>query len=144
MCGLDEVETYIVKLIAKDILPALTHIVNLSIRDASFPTSWKRAKVVPLLKKGDTLDPKNYRPVALLPILSKVLERAVFVQLMQYLDTNSILHPNHHGSRKGHSTTTALIQMYDSWVQSVEEGEMARVMMVDLSAALTWLTMASS
>ena len=133
--GWEEIDTYIIKLIAKDILPAITHIVNLSISNASFPTSWKRAKVVPLLKKGDTLDPKNYRPVALLPIFSKVLERAVFMQLIQYLDTNFILHPNHHGSRKGHSTTTALIQMYDSWVHSVEEGEMAGVMMVDLSAA---------
>lgn len=102
--GLDEV----------DILPAITHIVNLSISNASFPTSWKRAKVVPLLKKGDTIDPKDYGPVALLPIFSKVLERAVFIQLIQYLDTNFILHPNHHGSRKGGSTTTALIQMNDS------------------------------
>ena len=133
--GLDDVDTYIVKLIAKDILPAITHVINLSIRDDIFPTSWKRAKVVPLLKKGDTLDPKNYRPVALLPILSKVLERAVFLQLIQYLDTKSILHPNHHGSRKGLSTTTALIQMYDSWVEAVDDGEMAGVMMLDLSAA---------
>ena len=92
--GLDEIDTYIVKLVARDILPAITHVINLSIRDASFPTSWKRSKVIPLLKKGDKLDPKNYRPVA--------------------LNTNSILHPNHHGSRRGHSTTTALIQMYDS------------------------------
>ena len=95
----------------------------------------KKSKVVPLLKKGDTLDPKNYRPVALLPIFSKVLERAIFLQLIRYLDDNSILHPNHHGSRKGHSTTTALVQMYDSWVEAVENGEMAGVMMIDLSAA---------
>ena len=107
--GLDELDTYIVKLVASDIVPSITHIINLSIRDASFPTSWKRSKVVPLLKKGDTLDPKNYRPVALLPILSKVLERAIFLQLIRYLDENSTLHPNHHGSRKGHSTATALI-----------------------------------
>ena len=133
--GLDEIDTYIVKLIANDIVPALTHIINISIRDSCFPQAWKRSKVVPLLKKGDTLDPKNYRPVALLPIFSKVLERAIFLQLIQYLDSNSILHPNHHGSRKGHSTTTALLQMYDSWVKAVDEGEMAGVMMIDLSAA---------
>ena len=50
--GLDNIDTYIIKLVAKDILPALTNIINLSIRDSCFPTSWKRAKVVPLLKKG--------------------------------------------------------------------------------------------
>ena len=61
----------------------------------------------------------------------------MFLQLVQYLDENSIIHPNHYGSRKGHSTSTAtaLIQMYDSWVNAVEEGEMAGVMMIDLSAA---------
>ena len=57
--GLDNIDTYVIKLIAKEILPALTNIVNLSIRDSCFPTSWKRAKVVPLLKKGERLDPKN-------------------------------------------------------------------------------------
>ena len=133
--GLDNLDTYIIKLVAQDILPAITHIINLSIRDSTFPTAWKRAKVVPLLKKGDPLNPKNYRPVALLPIFSKILERAIFQQLVQYLDENSLLHPNHHGSRKGHSTATALIQMYDTWVNAVEGGEMAGVMLIDLSAA---------
>ena len=120
--GLDYLDTYTIKLAAKHILPAITHIINLSIRDSAFPTSWKKAKVVPLLKKGDPLDPKNYRPVALLPILSKILERAIFSQLVKYLEENSLIHPNHHGSRKGHSTATALIQMYDTWVSAVDEG----------------------
>jgi hypothetical protein len=93
---LDNIDTYIIKLIAKDILPALTNIINLYIRDCCFPASWKRAKVVPLLKKGDRFYPKNYCPVALLPILSKVLERAVYLQLVEYFDTNCLLHPNHH------------------------------------------------
>jgi hypothetical protein len=73
-------DTYIIKLVAPHILPALTHIINLSIRDGEFPAIWKKAKIVPLLKKGDALDPKNYRPVALLPIFSKILERAVLSQ----------------------------------------------------------------
>ena len=133
--GLDYIDVNIIKLVVDDIVPAITHIVNLSIRDATFPRSWKFAKVVPLLKKEDPLNPKNYRPVALLPVISKILERAVFAQLVSYLDNNALLHPNHHGSRKAHSTATALIQMYDTWVKAVEEGNMAGVMMVDLSAA---------
>ena len=133
--GLDFLDTYVIKLAAEHILPAITHIVNLSISEASFPKAWKAAKVAPLLKKADHLNPKNYRPVALLPVLSKILEREVFSQLVQYLDNNALLHPNHHGSRRGHSTATALIQMYDTWVKTVDEGNMAGVMMVDLSAA---------
>jgi hypothetical protein len=133
--GVDYLDTWTIKLVAEDILPAITHIINLSIRQSKFPTYWKQAKVVPLLKKGDPLIPKNYRPVALLPILSKILEKAVFLQIVGYLDANKLLNPNHHGCRSGHSTATALIQMYDQWVEEVEAGQMVGVMMIDLSAA---------
>ena len=109
--GTDTIDTWAIKLAAPHILPALTHIINLSIAQSSFPTMWKHAKVVPLLKKGDPLTPKNYRPVALLPVFSKILERMVFNQLVEYLDSQKLIHPNHHGSRHGHSTATALIQM---------------------------------
>ena len=78
---------------------------------------WKHAKVIPLLKSStaDNLQPKSYRPVALLPILSKVLEKVVFGQFVQYLEHNNLVHPNLHGSRAAHSTSTALIQLYDRW-----------------------------
>ena len=77
-----------------------------------------------MLKKGDPLIAKNYRPVALLPIFSKILEGKVFNQLVSYLDSNNLIHPNHHGSRSGHSTARALIQMYDTWVEEVDNGNM--------------------
>ena len=133
--GVDDIDTRTIKLIASDILPALTHIVNLSIAQSVFPSLWKLAKVIPLLKKGDALTPKNYRPVALLPIFSKVLERVLFNQLVEYLDTHGLLHPNHHGCRHDHSTATALIQMYDQWAEEVDKGNLVGVMMIDLSAA---------
>ena len=133
--GTDDIDTYITKLVADDIVEPLTYVINLSIQKSVFPSMWKHAKVVPLLKKGDPLIAKNYRPVALLPIFSKILERVVFNQLVQYLDFNNLIHPNHHGSRAGYSTATALIQMYDSWAEEVDKGNMVGVMMVDLSAA---------
>ena len=133
--GTDFIDTWIIKSIVTDVLPAITHIINLSLYQSQFPNIWKQAKVVPLLKSGDTLTPKNYRPVALLPILSKVLEKVVFLQIVEYLDSNNLVHPNHHGSRQGHSTATALLQMYDQWVEEVEDDKLVGVMMVDLSAA---------
>ena len=133
--GLDDIDTGTLKLIIRDILPALTHVINLSLMNLEFPSIWKLAKVIPLLKKSDPLNPKNYRPVALLPIMSKILERVVFKQVVQYVEGNSLLHPSHHGSRSRHSTSTAIIEMYDTWIDSVERGEMAGVMMIDLSAA---------
>ena len=133
--GMDFIDTWVVKLVANEILPALTHIVNISISQAEFPMPWKISKVVPLLKKGDPLQTKNYRPVALLPIFSKILERAVFLQMVKYLESNHLLNPNHHGCRQGHNTATALLQMYDQWLEEVENGMMVGVMLVDLSAA---------
>ena len=120
--GTDFIDTWIIKLVAGDILAPLTHILNFFIDQAEFPVLWKDAKVVPLLNKGDHLSPKNYCPVALLSVFSKMLEQVILSQLVHHLHLNGLLHPNHHGSRHGHSTATALIQRYDQWVEQVESG----------------------
>ena len=105
--GIDYIDTGTIKLVTKEILPAITHIINISINQGTFPTIWKQAKVIPLLKKGDPLSAKNYRPVALLPIFSKILEKAVLTQIVEYLDKNRLLHHKHQSSRSGYSTATA-------------------------------------
>ena len=86
------------------------------------------------------MDPKNYRPVALLSVMSKVLEKVIFMQVMDYLENHAILHPSHHGSRPKHSTCTAIIEMHSSWIEAIENGDMAAVMMLDLSVALDLVT----
>ena len=68
------------------------------------------------------MDPKNFRPVAILPILSKILEKVVFLQVVDYMEANYLMNPSHHGFRAGHSTTSGHIQMYDSWVDALEAG----------------------
>ena len=133
--GIDNIDTYVIKLIADEIVPVITHIVNLSIQEASFPKSYKIAKVIPLFKKGDPLEAKNYRPVALLCIISKIIERAIFLQIVDFMCKNNLMHPNHHGFRANHSTATAMIHMYDSWVQAAERKEVSGVCMLDMSAA---------
>ena len=87
--GVDYIDTKTIKLVADIITPALTHIINLSIQTSTFPAIWNWAKVIviiPLLKaeNADSILPKSYRPVALLPILSKVLEKVGFRQLVKY------------------------------------------------------------
>ena len=100
-----------------------------------FPTAWKYAKVIPLHKKEDPLQKKNYRPVAILSPLSKVLEKLVYEQLYSYFTVNKILHPNLHGYRSNRSTQTALLQMYDRWVQAASQGLVSGAVLLDLSAA---------
>ena len=134
--GVDNIDTYILKITGKWIVPSVCHIVNLSIRSNKFPNKWKIAKVVPLYKgKGAKIDPKNYRPVAILPIMSKVLERSIFLQIVAFMDGNNFFNPSHHAYRSFHSTTTAMLQMYTTWVEAVEQGSLAGVCMIDMSAA---------
>ena len=109
--GLDKLDTYIRKLCRKAIVPSVCHILNLSLQNNKFRTKWKIAKVVPLYKgKGSKFDPKNYRPVAILPILSEVLERAMFQQMVTYMDGQNFFNPSHHDYRSFHSITTAMLQ----------------------------------
>ena len=97
---------------------------------------FKYAKVVPLLKlpEKSPLTCSSYRPVSLLPVLSRAVEKALFTQLNDYLETNNLLHPNHHGGRQYHNTTTALIPLHDKWLAAAEANMMTGVMMTDLSA----------
>ena len=135
--GTDFIDTRTIKLASNLIAPSLTHIINLSIHTSTFPSMWKHAKVVPLLKSStaDSLQPKSYRPVALLPILSKVLEKVVFGQFVKFLEDNNLVHPNLHGSRAAHSTSTALIQLYDKWADECDKDKIVGVLICDQSAA---------
>ena len=129
------VDSYVIKLAKADLLPVITHLVNLSVKYKVFPSQWKLAKVIPLHKKEEVLLAKNYRPVALLAITSKILERAVFGQVIEYFETNNLLHPSHHGFRSMHNTSTAMLQMFDTWLDAMENDDISAVIMLDLSAA---------
>ena len=135
--GVDYIDAETIKLVKHEIAGALQTITNLSIQTSTFPDIYKQSNIIPLKKNTslNDLDCASYRPVNLLPIPGKVVEKAIFNQLVQYLETNKLIHPNHHGGRKGHSTTTALIQMYNNWVEQMEEGKFVGVLMIDQSAA---------
>ena len=70
--------------------------------------------------------------MALLPVASKVL--AVFLQVVDYMTAHDLLHPNHHGFWAHHNVPTTILQMYDTWMDAFENGEMGGLTLVDLSA----------
>ena len=117
----------------------LTEIINKSIETSTFPTQWKEAVVVPILKKGDTKDPKNYRPVSCLAAASKVLEKVVCDQLTKFIEVHKLLPNNQHGFRQARSTMTALSSMQKQWIRNTEEGLMTGILVWDLSAAFDTL-----
>ena len=77
----------------------------------------------------------NYRPISILPILSKVLERHVFNAFYEFLTTNDLLSPNQSGFRSNHSCETALNIITDQWLQSIHESKYIGVLFVDLCKA---------
>ena len=91
--------------------------INTSIKTGTFPTLFKDAIVVPVFKGGrkDREDPSSYRPISVLPALSKVLEAVVIEQFLDYLDEHNLLPPAQHGFRRGHSTVTALVKTIQKW-----------------------------
>ena len=103
--------------IFKQILPSFiapfTHIINLSLRTGVMPASCKIAIVTPIHKSGSLEDPGNYRPISILPILSKTIENFVNSQLTQYLDDRGLLVQNQYGFRKNHSTTYLMLDLFD-------------------------------
>ena len=80
---------------------------NLSIVSGKFPDQWKKAIVVPIFKSGDRDQVSNYRPISILPVLSKVLEKVVTEQLVEHLEANQLLYPEQFGFRHKHSTESA-------------------------------------
>ena len=104
------------------IVPVVTDIVNESLSTGVFPTCLKRSLIHPLLKKQD-LDRenlKNYRPIANIPFLSKVIEKAVVSQINIYLETNKLIPPLQSAYRKHHSTESALLRVLDGILMSLD------------------------
>ena len=134
--GVDWIDNRCLKLVASVISPAITRIINLSVRNSVYPSGYKASKLVPIQKKDtNPLLCNSWLPVNQLVSVGKLVERALFGQIVEYFEANKLLHPNQHGGRGGHSTTTALIQMYDQWIHDVEEGKTVAVLMIDQSAA---------
>ena len=123
----------------KDSLPILnqfiTCIINTSIVTGIFPNQWKHATVIPIYKKGDKLNPANYRPISLLPILSKVLEKTVAAQLLIHLHEFNLLSNYQFGFRPNLSTENALTMVTDTLYQTMEDGNITLLTLLDLSKA---------
>ena len=108
--GADKISARMLKIPAPVTAPSVTKLINYSINNAVFPRTWKTAKVTPLFKKGDSSDVNNYRPISVLPVLSKIVERHVHSNLYAYLSENKLLFSNQSGFRKYYSTETETTQ----------------------------------
>lgn len=121
----------------KDLLAApIAHLINLSLKHCTFPDAWKCAIVTPIHKSGDRLDACNYRPISILPMLSKVAEKVVADQLTTFLNTGEFgLHRMQFGFRANHSTETATLQFIEHVKSRLDKEAVAGTVFLDLSKA---------
>ncbi|MCG8113419.1 MAG: reverse transcriptase domain-containing protein [Candidatus Thiodiazotropha taylori] len=133
--GTDNIGPRLLKIAASEIAESITFICNCSIQNSLFPDRWKDAKVSPLHKNGPCDDVNNYRPISVLPVLSKILEKHVHLSLMSYLNEHDFLHPTQSGFRSAHSCETALVNMIDRWLQCLDNGQLVGVVLVDFKKA---------
>ena len=133
---LDKIPAKILKLSAEIIAPSLTYIFNLSLESGIYINEWKRARVTPIYKSEDKTKCENYRPISILPVISKVFEKEVFWQLYgYYLTDNDLLSKHQSGFRPKHSTVSALIQMCDNWLSNMDVGKISCVVFLDIRKA---------
>lgn len=136
-CDLDPIPTTLLKDCIDILVTPITSIVNLSLLEGVFPACFKTAHVSPLLKKStlDTENMRNYRPVSNLSFLSKVLERAVARRLYAHLSGTNTFNPFQSAYRKSHSTETALLNIHNDIISSMDDGKVTALTLLDLSAA---------
>ena len=133
--GHDNLTTRLLKGMKDPLACIMTHLINKSFEKDKFPLCWKLAKISPLYKKGDKFDAKNYRPVAVLPSMSKVIEKVIIGRLKRHMETNRLLADTQNAYREKRSVTTAVLQLYDEILKHQEQSRDSACVFLDCSAA---------
>ena len=133
--GSDNIGPRLLKIAAPFISESITYICNESITNSIFPDKWKEGKVKPLHKNGPRDDTNNYRPISVLPVISKLIEKHVHDSLMSFLTAHNVLHLSQSGFRPNFSCETALLKMINKFHQSINDGQIIGMVMVDFRKA---------
>ena len=108
---------------------------NSSIETSQFPDSWKVARITLIFKEGDKTEKSNYRPISVLPVISKLFEKLVFNQLYHYVKENSLFTSDQSGFLRLHSTLTCLLKMSDDWYNGLDLSKLVGLVFIDLKKA---------
>ena len=133
--GFDEINPRALKLSAPFIAGPLTHIFNLSLSQACVPRKLKISKVIPIYKKKEKFFPGNYRPISLLSIFDKLLEKLMYKRLFSFLTTFHILYDYQFGFRNNHSTILAVTEIVDNIREELDKNNHVLGLYLDLSKA---------
>ena len=133
--GIDKISTKIILYTYEKCLPHLTFFFDLCLRTAVFPDHLKIALVVPIYKTGEKDKFNNYRPISLLPVFSKILEKLLHSRLLEYIEFNKILHPFQFGFRRKHSTYMPIAHLINEITESLQDQKIICGIYLDLKKA---------
>ena len=117
----------------------LCHLINVSIETGVFPAELKIGKLTPIFQKGNTYDPGNYKPMSILPTISKIVERHVASELKDFLHEHELINVHQSGSRQFHSCQTALTKMTDLWLKDIDDGNLTGATFIDFKKSFDWV-----
>lgn len=133
--GLDNIPLSFIKLLLPVVGEIITKIFNKGICTSTFPDIWKSAKVLPVAKSFRSKTCAEYRPISILPSLSKVFEIILKNQIMDHINKNSLLFENQSGFRTDHSAQTAVLQVTQLIRQAFEQHKISVLILLDFSKA---------
>ena len=133
--GYDHLDVSLIKDLKTAISPILTQLINLGYKQQKFPDSLKIAIIKPIFKDKDQNEISNYRPIAILPILSKIFERAATDQIMDYLVKHNLLTKTQHAYLKKNSSNTCLVELINYIHQMLDTNFQTAIVKIDLSKA---------
>ena len=133
--GHDNIPVRYLKCVAEYITSPMVHIINTSIDQEIFPKQWKVSRVCPIPKTNSPASIKNYRPISVLSVFSKVCERVILNQLSSFIEIQNIYNINQSNFRKGHSTNTLLLKLKDDIRTAINRSEVTLIILIDYSKA---------
>ena len=133
--GWDSISADVVKVTRKSFIVPLTHIMNMSLTTGIFPSELKIARVIPILKAGDPMQFSNYRPVSVLPLFSKILERLMYNRVIAFINKHKLLYAFQFGFREGYSTDLAMLYLVDKISDAIESGDYVLGLFLDFTKA---------
>lgn len=137
--GIDKIRVKDIKYLCKTLSPILANFINMCMSKAVYPDQLKYAIIRPIYKSGSHLEYVNYRPIAILPVIDKIVEKVIVGQVNKFLESNNILSTAQHGFRKGRSTATALTRFADYVNESLNSGKQIIALFIDYKKAFDTL-----
>jgi hypothetical protein len=138
--GYDGISTMVLKRCIGEIAPVLTYLIDFSFSTGIFPDRLKKTIVKPLYKKNSKEDLNNYRPIALLPVLSKIFERAMHVRITKFCDKHGIIVKNQNGFQIGKSTSLAAFNLIKAIIDQVDKRKPVTAVFFDMSKAFDFVS----